>query len=64
MGDYKQTNTGDKNYLVHSQKPQAKLSDVEQILLEVKLTDYLQKEVDRCNLYFKNFKLRLIMEEE
>lgn len=45
-------------------RSEAELSEVEQILLQVKLTDYLQNELDRCNLYFKNFKLRLIMEED
>jgi PP-loop superfamily ATP-utilizing enzyme len=42
----------------------AELSEVEQILLEVELTDQLQKQLDRCNLCLKNFKLRLIMEED
>jgi hypothetical protein len=58
---------GHKNTLFPVHKkiscPKAELSEVEQILLEVELTDHLQKELDRCNLYFRNFKLRLIMEE-
>jgi hypothetical protein len=38
-------------------------SQVNQIILERKWTDYLQRKLDRCNLrYFKNFQLRLIME--
>jgi hypothetical protein len=53
--DYRQTTDACSN---------AELSEVEQLLLEIKLTDYLQNEVDRCNLRFKNFKLRLIMEED
>ena len=53
--DYRQTSDA---------RSKAELSEVEQLLLEVKLTDYLQNEVDRCNLRFKNFKLHLIMEEE
>jgi hypothetical protein len=55
IGDYRQTTDARSN---------AELSEVEQLLLEIKLTDYLQNEVDRCNLRFKNFKLRLIMEED
>jgi len=41
-----------------------KFSRVDQILLECKLTDYLQRRLDYCNSnYFRNFQLRLIMEE-
>jgi hypothetical protein len=74
IGDYRQTPDvkyylieGDKNTLFTPKKicrPKVESSEVEQILLEVKLTDYLQNELDRCNLYLKNFKLRLIMEED
>jgi hypothetical protein len=53
--DYRQTSDARSN---------AELSEVEQLLLEIKLTDYLQNEVDRCNLRLKNFKLHLIMEED
>jgi len=56
------SNTGE-----YRQTPDARLkvelSEVEQILFEVELTDHLQKELDRCNLYFRNFKLRLTIEE-
>jgi hypothetical protein len=75
IGDYRQTPDvkyhlieGDKNTSFTAKekisRPKAELSEVEQILLELELTDYLQNEVDRCNLYLKNFKLRLTMEEE
>ena len=40
-----------------------KSSEVGQILLECKLTDYLQRQLERCNSKFKNFQLRLVMEE-
>jgi hypothetical protein len=39
--DYRQTSDA---------RSKAELSEVEQLLLEVKLTDYLQNELDRCNL--------------
>lgn len=71
--DYRQT-CDDKYYPVEDKtsfaadkkvwRPKAELSEVEQILLEVELTDNLQNEVDRCNLHLKNFKLHLTMEEE
>jgi hypothetical protein len=75
IGDYRQTPDakyhhaeGDKNTSFATKKkisrPKAELSEVDQILLEVELTDYLQNEVDRCNSRLKNFKLRLTMEEE
>ncbi len=38
-------------------------SQVNQIILECKWTDYLQRKLESCNLrYFKNFQLRLVME--
>lgn len=74
IGDYRQTSDvkrylleGDKNSSFAAKKisrPNAELSQVDQILLEVELTDHLQNEVDRCNPYLKSFKLRLIMEED
>jgi hypothetical protein len=75
IGDYRQTPDikchvveGDKNTLFTAKKkiwrPKAELSEVEQILLELELTDYLQNEVDRCNSRHKNFKLHLTMDEE
>jgi hypothetical protein len=36
--------------------------DVHQIILECEVTEYLKKEVERCNLRLKNFQLRLVME--
>lgn len=37
-------------------------SEGDQIVLECLVTDYLQEEIDRCNLhYLKNFQLKLIM---
>ena len=40
-------------------------SQVKQIILELKWTDYLQSKLECCNLrYFKNFQLRLVMEED
>lgn len=71
IGDYRQTPDakyhlaeGDSTAKKEISRPKAELSEVDQMLLEVELTDYLQNEVDRCNLHLKNFKLRLIMEEE
>jgi hypothetical protein len=53
----------DKNTLFAAHKkasrPKGELSEVEQILLELELTDHLQKELDRCNLYFRNFNLTM-----
>jgi hypothetical protein len=71
IGNYSQTHdvkyyaiAGDKNTLFTGSRVKTESSQVQQILLELQLTDYLQNELDRCNLCLKNFKLRLIMEED
>jgi hypothetical protein len=44
--------------------PLEEKSEADQIVLECHVTDYLQEEIDRCNLhYLKNFQLGLIMME-
>ncbi|MGC2573012.1 MAG: hypothetical protein WA364_15990 [Candidatus Nitrosopolaris sp.] len=42
--------------------PVEERSEAEQIVLECRVTDYLQQQVDRYNSKLKNFQLRLEME--
>ena len=42
--------------------PLEERSQADQIVLECRVTDYLQEQVERCNSHLKNFQFRLEME--
>ena len=41
---------------------QSSKTKIDEVILECKMTDIIQKLLDVCNPHFKNFKLRLEME--